>query len=164
MACSLREWLEASEEGCVCPHPAPVLGETNQTGTTRSCKLAFIGALLCHNPPVFLRDSPGNVGKLRGIAQIPTLAILSSRREVESSGELFPPCCVVAFSHWGSVLFELPHADHRLPAAPHAGLKGEWLMVVIPTKACCGARGGGCGLGGWHVHPHKAADKPADDC
>lgn len=37
----------------MCPHPAPGLGEINQTGTTRPFKLVFIGALLCHNPPVF---------------------------------------------------------------------------------------------------------------
>lgn len=35
----------------------------------------------------------------------------------------------MVFSHWWSVLFELPHADHRLPVAPHADLKenGSWL-------------------------------------
>ena len=106
------------------------------------------------------------MGEPRGIAQSPAAkALLPSRHEVESSGELLPPCCVVAFSPRWSVLFELPHADHRLPAAPRADLKGEWLAVELPTEACCGPGGGDGGLGGWHsVHPHRAGDMPAPDC
>lgn len=105
------------------------------------------------------RFSRGYVSVNSGIAQIPAaVAILPSRHEVESSGELFPPCYIVAFSHWWSILFELPHADHRLPAAPHADLKGEWLMVVLPTKACCGARGGRSSLGAGTACTHIKLD------
>lgn len=55
----------------------------------------------------------------------------------------------MAFSHWWSILFELPHADHRLPAAPHADLKenGSWLYfppglaVVLEGAAAAWAVG-----------------------
>lgn len=63
---------------------------------------------------------------------------MPSRREGAGSGAGFPPCCVVAFSHWWAALFELPHADHRLPAAPHADLRRGPLTFGLTSKACWG--------------------------
>lgn len=105
------------------------------------------------------------IGELKGLAQIPAAeALLPSRLEVESSGTLFPLCFVVAFSPGWSVLLELPHADHRLPEAPHTDLRGEWLRVTLPTEAYCGLGGGDSSLDGWQgLHPHRAGDTPAPD-
>lgn len=58
------------------------------------------------------------------------------------------PHAILWLSHpIGSILFELPHADQRLPAAPHADLKGERLAVALPTEASCGPEGSTGGLG-----------------
>lgn len=47
----------------------------------------------------------------------------------------------MAFSHQWSILFELPHADHRLPAAPHADLKRRLAHVwASPLRLAVVAR------------------------
>lgn len=113
----------------VCPDPAAVLGEMNQMKRDWPHQLGFRGALPCHStPPPAFNTILWRVwiGDLRGIvAPTPaTEAISLSRHQAKSSGKPFPPCRVVAFSPWWNLLFELPHADHRLLAAPRADLRG----------------------------------------
>lgn len=145
LACPLREQIEALEvKGCVCVSlSSPKPGGNKPDRESQAFQACVYSSPLSQPTCLLTRFSRGCVSVNSGIAQISAaVAISPSRREVESSGELFPPCYIVAFSHWWNILFELPHADHRLPAAPHADLKGEWLMVVLPTEACCGVRGG----------------------
>lgn len=91
-----------SKRMCLCSHPAPVLAEIIQAGRLQS----FLSLCLCELSFVMVHLSFHTIlqgvwtGELRGFAPIPAAAAtLPSRHVTESSGEWFPPCRVVAFSH-----------------------------------------------------------------
>lgn len=116
----------------LCVLSQPQGWEVNQTGRDRRLKRVLMGALPDHSrsPAIPGACAVDSGARARLPAHKPSYAA-EGKQKALVHGFLR---CAVAFPHWWSVLYELPHADHRLPLAPHADLKEKGSRECFPPR------------------------------